>query len=98
MNYTIFYYIVIVFLILLLLLILYLTYNSYIEFRNCVDNESTFCLSFTCDNKTSTCGILSYRCIDEKHLICSNNLQVISNIKEDDIENGVCQTNDNDLL
>ena len=98
MNYTIFYYIVILFLILLLFMILYLTYNSYIEFRNCVDNESTFCLSFTCDDKTSTCGKMSYRCIDDKQLVCSNNLQTITKITEDDISNGVCQTNDNDLL
>lgn len=50
----------------------YLGLQSRDAARVCTNEESPFCFTVTCRNKTSTCGEFAYRCIDSTTVRCDN--------------------------
>ena len=66
----------------------YLGLQSRELFNVCDTEQSQYCFTITCRQKTATCGDFAYRCTGNNKVRCDNAPLVDVDIKSDDV--GIC--------
>ena len=75
---------------------LYLGLQSRNTFNVCQKEESPYCFTITCRNKTKTCGNFAYRCVGNNQVRCDN--APLQNVDIDPADIGLCSKTSTEFL